>query len=191
MTDLPKALRSEVAKEMQLWSTEILRHTKADDGTEKLLLKLTGGGEIECVLLRGRASRTICVSTQVGCAMGCVFCASGLDGVERNLTTGEILEQMLRLQLLLGDEERLSHIVVMGMGEPLANLDALMPALEEANSPEGLNIGARRITLDRPTGPRQCNLPFGHLATRPQRHAAQPARPSQRSHRLGRHHAVG
>jgi len=147
MTDLPKSLRCEIAKEMQLWSTEILRHTKADDGTEKLLLKLTGGGQIECVLLRGRVRRTICVSTQVGCAMGCVFCASGLDGVERNLTTGEIIEQMLRLQLLLDQQERLSHVVVMGMGEPLANLDALMPALEEANSPEGLNIGARRITI--------------------------------------------
>ncbi len=147
MTDLPKALRHEVAGEMQLWSTEISRHTQSDDGTEKLLLSLADGGQIECVLLRGKARRTICVSTQVGCAMGCVFCASGLDGVERNLTTGEIVEQMLRLQLLLHDDERLSHLVVMGMGEPLANLDALMPALEEANSPDGLNIGARRITI--------------------------------------------
>jgi len=108
MTDLPKGLRSEVAGEMRIWSTEILRHTKADDGTEKLLLQLTGGGQIECVLLRGKVRRTICVSTQVGCGMGCVFCASGLDGVERNLTTGEIIEQMLRLQLLLGDQGAIS-----------------------------------------------------------------------------------
>jgi len=147
MTDLPQALREGLEGEMRLWSSEILRHTQAEDGTEKLLLQLAGGGQIECVLLRGKVRRTVCISTQVGCAMGCVFCASGLDGVERNLTTGEIIEQMLRLQMLLGPDERLSHIVVMGIGEPLANLDALMPALEEANSPDGLSIGARRITI--------------------------------------------
>ena len=79
--------------------------------------------------------------------MGCVFCASGLEGLARNLTTGEIVEQMLRLQLLLGPEERLSHIVVMGMGEPLANLSALLPALEEASRDDGLGISARRITI--------------------------------------------
>ena len=79
--------------------------------------------------------------------MGCVFCASGLDGVDRNLTTGEILEQMLQLQRLLPDHERLSHIVVMGMGEPLANLDRLLPALDLASCPEGLGISARRITI--------------------------------------------
>ena len=79
--------------------------------------------------------------------MGCVFCASGLDGVVRNLTAGEIVEQMLRLARLLPAEERLSHIVVMGMGEPLANLDRLLPALSEATSPTGLGISHRRITI--------------------------------------------
>jgi 23S rRNA (adenine2503-C2)-methyltransferase len=79
--------------------------------------------------------------------MGCVFCASGLDGLVRNLTTGEIVEQMLRMQQLLSPEERLSHIVVMGMGEPLANLDALLPALQEASRDDGLAISARRITI--------------------------------------------
>jgi 23S rRNA (adenine2503-C2)-methyltransferase len=79
--------------------------------------------------------------------MGCVFCASGLEGVERNLTTGEIVEQMLRLQRLLSPEERLSHIVVMGMGEPLANLDRLLAALDHAHREDGLNISARRITI--------------------------------------------
>ncbi len=147
MTDLPKALRAQLASDWQLWTSEIIRHTQAEDGTEKLLLKLADGGQIECVLLRDSVRRTICISTQVGCGMGCVFCASGLDGVERNLTTGEIVEQMLRLQLLLGPEERLSHIVVMGMGEPLANLDGLLPALAEAHRPEGLDISARRITI--------------------------------------------
>jgi 23S rRNA (adenine2503-C2)-methyltransferase len=79
--------------------------------------------------------------------MGCVFCASGLEGVTRNLTTGEIVEQMLRLQRLLQPEERLSHIVVMGMGEPLANLNALLPALDEASRDDGLGISHRRITI--------------------------------------------
>ena len=147
MSNLPKALRAEMAEAMQLWTTEIVRHTQADDGTEKLLLQLADGGQVECVLLRDRVRRTICISTQVGCGMGCVFCASGLDGVDRNLTTGEIIEQVLRLQHLLGEDERLSHVVVMGMGEPLANLDALLPALEEINRPDGLEIGHRRITI--------------------------------------------
>lgn len=186
MTDLPNALRDELAGQFTLWSSRIARHTRADDGTEKLLLSLADGGQIECVLLRdevrrttvplpfregsgeGRsnraarpspnlshkgsgtskpARRTICISTQVGCGMGCVFCASGLDGLARNLSTGEIVEQMLRLQLLLAPAERLSHVVVMGMGEPLANLDALLPALEEATREDGLGISARRITV--------------------------------------------
>jgi 23S rRNA (adenine2503-C2)-methyltransferase len=161
MTDLPQSLREELARDFTVWRTTIARHTRADDGTEKLLLTLADGGQIECVVLRERYSsdeiddhagptglrRTICISTQVGCGMGCVFCASGLDGVVRNLTTGEIVEQMLRLQLLLAAEERLSHIVVMGMGEPLANLNALLPALEEAGREDGLGISHRRITI--------------------------------------------
>ena len=147
MSNLPKALRIELDHGMRIWSTDIVRHTQAEDGTEKLLLELADGRQIECVLLRDKVRRTICISTQVGCGMGCVFCASGLDGVDRNLTTGEIVEQILRLQQLLSDRERLSHIVVMGMGEPLANLDALLPALEEAHRPDGLEISHRRITI--------------------------------------------
>lgn len=147
MSDLPKALRELLAKEFVIWSAKVALHSKADDGTEKLLLELADGGRIECVLLRDLERRTICISTQVGCAMGCVFCASGLDGVDRNLTRGEILEQMLLLQRLLPLEDRLSHIVVMGMGEPLANLDNLLPALGEATRHDGLGISHRRITI--------------------------------------------
>lgn len=147
MTDLPQSLRQELANSWHLWTTKIARHQQSEDGTEKLLLEMADGGRIECVLLRDGLRRTICVSTQVGCAMGCVFCASGLDGVDRNLTTGEIIEQMLRLARLLPEEERLSHIVVMGMGEPLANLDRLLPALEAARDEEGLGISPRRITI--------------------------------------------
>jgi 23S rRNA (adenine2503-C2)-methyltransferase len=147
MTNLSQPLREALASDFTLWSTAVARHTQAEDGTEKLLLTLADGGQIECVLLRDETRRTICISTQVGCGMGCVFCASGLDGLTRNLTTGEIVEQMLRLQLLLREDERLSHIVVMGMGEPLANLDALLPALAEASREGGLGISARRITI--------------------------------------------
>jgi 23S rRNA (adenine2503-C2)-methyltransferase len=147
MTDLPQQLRSELAHDFAIWTTNVAGHHQADDGTEKLLLGLADGGQIECVLLRDAARRTICISTQVGCAMGCVFCASGLEGVDRNLTAGEIVEQMLRLQRLLPDDERLSHIVVMGMGEPLANLDRLLAALDLASSEKGLGISARRITI--------------------------------------------
>lgn len=148
MTDLPKSLRTTLAQSFQLWTTQIAAHRKSQDGTEKLLLELSDQQRIECVLLRDdRQHRTICISTQVGCAMGCVFCASGLDGVIRNLTTGEILEEMLRLNQLLPSDQRLSHVVVMGMGEPLANLDHLLPALATAGSADCLGIGARRITI--------------------------------------------
>ena len=148
MTDLPKPLRSQLAEEFRLWTTRVAASRRADDGTEKLLLELSDGQRIECVLLRDdKQNRTACISTQVGCAMGCVFCASGLDGVVRNLTTGEILEQMLQLKRLLPPEERLSHVVVMGVGEPLANLDRLLPALATATGADALGIGARRITI--------------------------------------------
>jgi len=147
MSDLPKKLRDQIDKDYTIWTTKVVKHQKSKDGTEKLLLELADGGRIECVLLKEENRRTICISSQVGCAMGCVFCASGLDGVDRNLTSGEILEQMLRLQRLLPEQERLSHIVVMGMGEPLANLDRLLPALDQASAEDGLGISARRITI--------------------------------------------
>ncbi|MDX1963208.1 MAG: 23S rRNA (adenine(2503)-C(2))-methyltransferase RlmN [Pirellulales bacterium] len=147
MTDLPRALRDSLAAEFELWTLRPLHAHQAADGTEKLVLQTHDRERIECVLLRDGTRRTICISSQVGCAMGCVFCASGLDGVIRNLTTGEIVEQMLHLQRLLPPEERLSHIVVMGMGEPLANLANLLPALDVAASPAGLGISHRRITI--------------------------------------------
>ncbi|WP_261344889.1 23S rRNA (adenine(2503)-C(2))-methyltransferase RlmN [Novipirellula artificiosorum] len=147
MTDLPKQLREDLALAFVVYRCEQADGVCSPDGTDKLLIRLSDGGEVECVLLRDGSRRSICVSSQVGCAMGCVFCASGLDGVDRNLTRGEILEQMLRLQARLESDQRLSHIVMMGMGEPLANLDSVLSALEVARSAEGLGISPRRVTI--------------------------------------------
>jgi 23S rRNA (adenine2503-C2)-methyltransferase len=147
MSDLPKELRTELAAHFQPLATRIERHLRAADDTHKLLLRLVDGGLIECVLIQEPPRRTACISTQVGCGMGCVFCASGLEGVARNLTTGEIVEQLVRLRNLTPPGERLSNIVVMGMGEPLANLDNLLEALEIAGGKYGLGIGARHITI--------------------------------------------
>jgi len=147
MSDLPKPLRTDLAESFQLRSTAVVDTVCSADSTDKLLVRLADGGEVECVLLRDGRRRSICVSSQVGCAMGCVFCASGLDGVDRNLTSGEIIEQMLLLQARLAPEERLSHIVMMGMGEPLANLENVLAALEIARSKDGLGISPRRITI--------------------------------------------
>ena len=158
MTDLPQSLRAELAAEFVPLGTTVDRHLEARDGTHKLLLRLDDGELIECVLIQEAGRHTACISTQVGCGMGCVFCASGLDGVDRNLSVGEIVEQLVRLRNLpgppllgnadsTGDVKRLSHIVVMGMGEPLANLEHLLEALEVATSEDGLGIGARHITI--------------------------------------------
>jgi 23S rRNA (adenine2503-C2)-methyltransferase len=147
MTDLPAALRQALAAEFVPLGTRIDRHLEARDGTHKLLLRLPDEHLIECVLIQERDRRTACISTQVGCGMGCVFCASGLNGVARNLTSGEILEQLLRLRNLTPPGERLTNIVVMGMGEPLANLDSLVAALDVATARDGLGIGARHVTI--------------------------------------------
>jgi 23S rRNA (adenine2503-C2)-methyltransferase len=147
MHDLPAALRRDLAEAFSLFPAEVVRHQTAADRTEKLLLRLEDHEFVECVLMREDDRRTVCISTQVGCAMGCVFCASGLLGVKRNLTTGEILEQVLRLDRLLPLEERITNVVVMGIGEPLANLKNLLPALESLNAKGGMGLGARRITI--------------------------------------------
>lgn len=147
MRDLTAALRTALAESFSLFPARLVRHQVARDRTEKLLLELHDGEFIECVLMREQDRRTICISTQVGCAMGCVFCASGMLGLKRNLTTGEILEQVLRLDRLLPADERLTNVVVMGIGEPLANLRALLPVLDVMTDAQGLGLGARRITI--------------------------------------------
>jgi 23S rRNA (adenine2503-C2)-methyltransferase len=160
MTDLPRALRAQLAEAFVPLCSRVVRHLRSADDTHKLLLEVRDGKRIECVLIQEDGRRTACISTQVGCGMGCVFCASGLGGVERNLTAGEILEQLVRLRNLPQKDEggrrkdelnssfqRLTHIVVMGMGEPLANLDGLLEALDVATAKGGLGIGARHITI--------------------------------------------
>jgi 23S rRNA (adenine2503-C2)-methyltransferase len=146
MTDLPRALRGRLAEDFVPLGSTVTHHAVAADGTHKLVLRLADGQSIECVLIQEDQRRTACISTQVGCGMGCVFCASGLNGVARNLTAGEILEQLVRLRNLPADQ-CLTHIVVMGMGEPLANLDHLIEALTAAGSKDGLDIGARHVTI--------------------------------------------
>lgn len=155
MSDLPQSLRQHLEVSFVPLASQVDRHLEASDGTHKLLLRLADGRRIECVLIQEAGRRTACISTQVGCGMGCVFCASGLNGVERNLTVSEIVEQLVRLRNLpspgqvtsIGSPARLTHIVVMGMGEPLANLDHLLEALELATAKDGLGIGARHITI--------------------------------------------
>ncbi len=149
MSDLSKEQRHLLAERFGgvFQGTEIL-HTKASDSTEKLLIEWTDDNRVECVLLRDdRNHRTACISTQVGCAMGCVFCASGMDGFVRNLSRAEILEQILRLNALLPPLERLTHLVVMGTGEPLLNSDALLSALDDATLADGLDLSVRRVTI--------------------------------------------
>ncbi len=153
MTNVPKNLKGDLAKKVDLAPMEPVKVQGSTDTTQKILWKLRDNQFIESVLIRAtegtkgvRASRlTLCVSTQVGCALGCKFCASGLDGLKRNLTTGEIVGQVLMARNEAG--RRIDNLVFMGMGEPLANLPALLPALDIILSPQGLGIGARHITL--------------------------------------------
>jgi 23S rRNA (adenine2503-C2)-methyltransferase len=148
MSDLPKGLRQQLDDEWTVFGTRVAYHDVAPDGTDKLVVECRDGRRIECVLMAEGPRRTVCISTQVGCGMGCVFCASGLKGVERNLSADEIVEEVLHLRNLLPPEETITHIVVMGMGESLANLDHLIAALDRICSPgEGLGISQRRVTI--------------------------------------------
>lgn len=153
MSNLPAALRAELAGAFAFHVLDPVRVLGSADTTRKYLFRLEDGALIESVLipaspaLYGEPSdrRTLCVSTQVGCAYGCKFCASGLDGWSRNLSAGEIVGQILRVEALSG--ERVSNLVFMGMGEPLANFENLQQALEILNGGWGVGIGARRITI--------------------------------------------
>lgn len=147
MSNLPKRLREELAAIFTIYASTIAAEQRSDDGTVKLLLRWPDGLTSECVFLPETDRNTACLSSQVGCPVQCAFCASGIDGIQRQLTTGEIVEQMLRVRALCAPGERLSNIVFMGIGEPLANYDAVLAAVRTANAPWGLNISARKITI--------------------------------------------
>lgn len=147
MSDLPAGLRQELPKFLVPITSTVAKRSIASDGTRKLLVRLADGQSVETVLMLEDDRRTVCISTQVGCGMGCTFCASGLSGVARNLKAHEILEQLLLARNELPEAERLTHIVVMGMGEPMANLNNLLDALAIATSPKGLGISSRHVTI--------------------------------------------
>ncbi len=153
MTNLPAPLREKLSAEFPISQLEIVRESGSGDTTRKFLFRLEDRQLIETVLipaspaLYGEASdrRTVCISSQVGCAYGCKFCASGLDGWKRNLTAGEIVGQFLRVEALGG--ERINNIVFMGMGEPMANYDNLLRAIGILNASWGAGLGARHMTI--------------------------------------------
>lgn len=174
MSNLSRAHREALSADAAIFTARTAVESVAGDGTRKLLLEFPDRGAIETVWIPADGRNTACLSSQVGCPVGCRFCASGIDGVERNLTAGEIVEQALRVRHLIEQtfaernrqpaprsnrerrpESSLSNIVMMGMGEPLANYDNMIRAIRIINAPWGLNIGARRITISTVGLPKQ------------------------------------
>lgn len=146
MSNVSKELRNKLSEEFYISSCEIEnKYVSAIDGTVKYLFRLSDGEFLETVIMKYKYGYTICVSSQVGCKMGCRFCASTLAGFKRNLTAGEIESQLHSAQKDLGI--RISHIVLMGIGEPLDNFDNVLRFIENVNSEDGLNISVRNITL--------------------------------------------
>ena len=145
MTDQPKAFLAALEERFFIETLETERRQQSKDGTVKYLFRLPDGNCIETVLMRYSYGNTVCVSTQVGCRMGCRFCASTQAGRVRDLEAGEICSEIYTAQKDIG--ERISHIVLMGIGEPLDNFDEVMRFLENITSPEGVNIGMRNISL--------------------------------------------
>ena len=146
MTNLPKALRERLGESYPICPPEVVRRQESQkDGTIKYLWKLSDGNCVETVLMRYHYGNTVCISTEVGCRMGCAFCASTLGGLVRRLEPFEMLDQVLFTQVDSG--QSISHIVLMGIGEPLDNFDNVMRFLELVNSPEGMHISMRHISL--------------------------------------------
>ncbi|MEN9652595.1 MAG: hypothetical protein RL303_315 [Verrucomicrobiota bacterium] len=164
MTNLPAPLRAWLAEHYDFEATALMQRKASSDVTQKILQRLRDGSLIETVIIRApmegvgqeKSRRTICISTQVGCAYGCKFCASGLEGWKRDLSVGEIVSQLVQVCRIedKADPARAAeglasfdNIVVMGMGEPLANYDNLLAALRIVNAPWGFGFGARRVTI--------------------------------------------
>ncbi|MGD6854675.1 23S rRNA (adenine(2503)-C(2))-methyltransferase RlmN [Bacillus infantis] len=148
MTNLSKALRDKLNESFTLTTLKTLIQQTSSDGTIKFLFELHDGYSIETVLMRHEYGNSVCVTTQVGCRIGCTFCASTLGGLKRNLEAGEIVAQVVKVQQALDEtDERVSSVVIMGIGEPFDNYDHMMSFLRIINHDDGLNIGARHITV--------------------------------------------
>ena len=149
MTSLPRPLRERLAAEASMGVPPVVNTIQSADGeTRKDLLRLEDGETVETVLMRYRERRTACISTQVGCTIGCVFCATGQMGFHRNLTSGEIVAQALHFARMLRSEgQPLTNVVLMGMGEPLLNYEATLAAIRRLTDPQGFGLGQRHVTL--------------------------------------------
>jgi 23S rRNA (adenine2503-C2)-methyltransferase len=147
MTDLPRELRASLATDFTITTPVIASRERSSDGTEKFLLRLVDGKHIEAVFIPDTPAMTFCISTQVGCAMACAFCLTGKMGLVRNLTAGEIAGQVRVLAGALGLRDKAFNIVLMGMGEPLHNYDAVMKAMRILCDEHGLALPPRRVTL--------------------------------------------
>ncbi|HXF47197.1 MAG TPA: 23S rRNA (adenine(2503)-C(2))-methyltransferase RlmN [Burkholderiaceae bacterium] len=150
MTDLAKSLRGKLTERAQIAAPAVVRDTTAADGTRKWLLDVGGGNAIETVFIPADERGTLCVSTQAGCAMACAFCATGRQGFNRNLTTAEIIGQLWLAEHALrgaNGERAISNVVLMGMGEPLQNLDAVIPALRLMLDDNAYGLSRRRVTV--------------------------------------------
>lgn len=148
-TALPKSLRQRMARELDFNAFQPYAVIDSQDGmTRKTALRLRDGRLIEAVLMRYEARRTLCISTQAGCAMGCVFCATGQMGFKRHLSSGEIAAQVIHYaRILAGEGNTVTNVVLMGMGEPFHNYDNTLAAIDRLNDPDGMNLGARRFTI--------------------------------------------
>lgn len=155
-TSLPKDIQRKLADHFECQSFNggfsrikpDIKLISSDGETTKTLFRLVDGNAIEAVLMRYTKRRTLCISTQAGCAMGCVFCATGQMGFQRHLSSGEIIDQVLYYaRQLTNQSETITNVVVMGMGEPFHNYDATMEAIERLSHPEGFNLGSRRFTI--------------------------------------------
>lgn len=153
MSDLPAGLRRRLAEEFQILSARLARRSQARDGTVKCLLELHDGEHVEAVAIPAGKRLTACLSTQVGCAMGCAFCATGLGGLRRDLSGGEIVEQVFHVQAAAG--LRVTNAVFMGMGEPLANYDATVRAVRALIDPQRAGLSARHVTVSTVGLPKQ------------------------------------
>ncbi len=147
MSDLPQALREELAQHFSIPHLSPAVVSRSKDGTRKLLFNLDPTAAIEAVLIPEPPRLTLCISSQAGCGMGCAFCATARLGLIRNLSASEIVAQVLAAQAQLHGDERISNIVFMGMGEPLANYDNLVQAIEMLSAPWGVGLSGRRLTV--------------------------------------------